>query len=64
MSIPKAQKIIIEVCVDSVESALACVLNKYYIQSIDLTLTSPPGCSAVRGGADRLELCGNLGLGG
>jgi len=28
---------------------------------------SPPHltfCSAARGGADRLELCGNLGLGG
>ncbi|RDX51132.1 hypothetical protein OH76DRAFT_1347715, partial [Lentinus brumalis] len=35
-------RVIIEVCIDSVESALA----------------------AHRGGADRLELCGNLGLGG
>ncbi|KAI0828852.1 copper homeostasis CutC domain-containing protein [Trametes gibbosa] len=36
------QRITIEVCVDSVDSAVR----------------------AVRGGADRLELCGNLGLGG
>jgi len=39
---PDTHPVLIEVCVESVESALA----------------------AVRGGADRLELCGNLGVGG
>ncbi|KAH7916461.1 copper homeostasis CutC domain-containing protein [Hygrophoropsis aurantiaca] len=38
----KSPNLLIEVCIDSVESALA----------------------AVRGGADRLELCGNLNIGG
>ncbi|KAH7925170.1 hypothetical protein BV22DRAFT_1105046 [Leucogyrophana mollusca] len=40
---------LIEVCVDSVDSAVAFVILR---------------SRAVRGGADRLELCGNLGLGG
>ncbi|KAH9980497.1 CutC family-domain-containing protein, partial [Russula compacta] len=39
---PSSQNIVLEVCVDSVQSAL----------------------SAAQGGADRLEVCGNLGVGG
>lgn len=54
-------KIIIEVCVDSVESAIAFVLNA----TESLVLINPSAFhSAVRGGANRLELCSNLGCGG
>ena len=58
---PLPQAITIEVCIDSVESAIACVTFT--------TATCPLfSCSfflrAHRGGADRLELCGNLGVGG
>lgn len=54
-------KLIIEVCIDSVESAMAFVLNA--AESCSLINQSTLH-SAVRGGANRLELCGNLGYGG
>ena len=50
---------VLEVCVDSLESANKFVLvlfhGKHYVESIR---------SAVRAGANRLEVCANLGMGG
>ncbi|EKM61594.1 uncharacterized protein PHACADRAFT_248282 [Phanerochaete carnosa HHB-10118-sp] len=53
-------RILIEVCADSVESATAFVEASV----IMVPLNSCLRIRAVKGGADRLELCGNLALGG
>ena len=52
-------RVILEVCVDSVQSAIKLV----YLSLCDLIISLTCG-SAVNAGADRLELCGNLGVGG
>ncbi|KAH0591071.1 hypothetical protein H2248_001177 [Termitomyces sp. 'cryptogamus'] len=52
--------ILIEVCVDSVESARKSVPCCRISQTLSLIMLS----SAAHAGADRLELCANLGLGG
>lgn len=68
MSLQKQQKLVLEVCVDSVKSAIRLVL-------LDLARQTGPSWnlnfdnvrrfhSAAQGGADRLEVCGNLGIGG
>jgi copper homeostasis protein len=55
-----ALPVLLEVCVDSVESAV-----RYRIVSLSTADTeSETDISAIRGGADRLELCANLGFGG
>ena len=55
------ESLVIEVCVDSIESAIACVL--FYGLRYPFILI----CfeyRAVKGGADRLEVCANLANGG
>ena len=60
MTEASALPVLLEVCVDSVESAV-----RYRIVSISIAYTeSATDISAIRGGADRLELCANLGFGG
>jgi copper homeostasis protein len=54
--------LLIEVCVDSVESAVKSVSQPPSME-IAVNLTSDT-ISAVHGGADRLEVCANLGVGG
>jgi len=51
----------VEVCVDSVESAMALVRQHVYNGGSTDFFFLP---SAIQGGATRLELCGNLGIGG
>jgi hypothetical protein len=62
-----SQNLVLEVCVDSVQSAIRLVL--LYCSQSDRTerncsITHHCPYSAARGGADRLEVCGNLGSGG
>jgi copper homeostasis protein len=55
------ESLIIEVCVDSVQSAIRC-LSEFIVTIVHLTATHLN--SATRAGADRLEICANLGAGG
>jgi hypothetical protein len=59
----------IEVCVDSLESAIKLVSDfiflAYFLRiNLRRLVVCPCLCSAVNGGADRLEICANIGLGG
>lgn len=64
------RRLLLEVCVDSLESAKVCVqpdLTHHHLSRTLSKLTDSRAdflLSAVHNGADRLEICGSLGLGG
>src|SRR6266850_2149428 len=57
------KRLVLEVCVDSVQSAVRLVVPLAYDGPFRILLRAVSH-SAARGGADRLEVCGNLGIGG
>jgi copper homeostasis protein len=57
------ESLVIEVCVDSIESAIACV-HCFSLLEGKSSINSCVEYRAVKGGADRLELCANLANGG
>lgn len=64
-SVPIPESLTLEVCVDSVESAEASVSHICSASFLLVGhLTGPLITSAIKGGANRLEVCANLKLGG
>jgi copper homeostasis protein len=64
-----SRNLALEVCVDLVQSALRLVSLYTTIShrtelELELFENACRSYSAARGGADRLEVCGNLGIGG